>query len=1170
MRLTKIKLAGFKSFVDPTLFNLPSALVGVIGPNGCGKSNLIDAVRWVMGESSARNLRGESMADVIFNGSAARKPVGQATIELVFDNSDGRLGGPWSQYNEIAIKRLLTRDGQSSYFLNGTRCRRRDITDVFLGTGLGPRSYAIIEQGMISRIIEARPEELRVFFEEASGISKYKERRRETENRVAHTQENLNRLADVREELGRQLHTLQRQARAAEQFRAYQDEERRLKAELLSLRWRKLDAEVGKQRGTLREQENNLEAVLAEQRALEARLVAKREHQAELNTTVNQAQERYYELGTAISRLEQQLNYRRDLNQRQRAEIQQTEQTLQQLTTQIQQDEGQVVELARTLETAQPALEQQRTKLATLQDQRAETEIRMQQWQMEWEAFSRRASEPRQAAEVERTRIEHAERQLAQLERRGERLRLEQEELDESGLTAQVQALEEAAQAAEQDLLQEQTNLAEAEAGIIALRAAQQDLNQAIHGSQTLAQDHRGRLASLRTLQEAALGKQRGAVENWLARCDLADAPRLAERLQVEPGWETAAEALLGAHLEAVCVDDLEKTSKALSDFVEGQLNLFATDSPPHAESERALDSEVVGKFQAPGSLASLLAGIRLAADLDEALTRRVRLAPHESLITPDGIRVGRNWLQIKRGAADAASGVLERERELQGFTRALEQTEAILDQYAERLAQVQSELQDLEQRRGTLQQTVNQAHREQARGQAELRTLNARVTHIQNRKESIAEEYQELVEQIEQEQQILEESRLRMEEALQAMEQFEEERAALLVRRDNLQGALAQQRHQVQAEQQSLQEQAVAEESTRTTLASTRRAVERARIQQTQLEQRRTELSAEMVSEETPEERARLTGLLEERIGAEARLSAARKTFDEQENEARALEQARAGRERQLQELRQELEGLRLALSESTVRQQTLVDQLQELGMGLQEVLAQLPDQATESEWQELLDKMAKRIQRLGPINLAAIEEFAQLSERKKYLDAQHEDLVEALTTLQNAMQRIDRETRQRFRDTFERVNDEMQKLFPRLFGGGQAHLELDSEDLLDAGVLIMARPPGKRITHIHLLSGGEKALTAVALVFAIFQLNPAPFCMLDEVDALLDEANVGRFGDLVRELSERIQFIFITHNKATMEIAQHLLGVTMQEPGVSRLVAVDVEEAVRLAAVN
>jgi chromosome segregation protein len=1169
MRLTKIKLAGFKSFVDPTLFHLPSALVGIIGPNGCGKSNLIDAVRWVMGESSARNLRGESMADVIFNGSATRKPVGQATIELVFDNSDGRLGGPWAQYNEIAIKRLLTRDGQSSYFLNGTRCRRRDITDVFLGTGLGPRSYAIIEQGMISRIIEARPEELRVFFEEAAGISKYKERRRETETRIAHTQENLNRLNDLREELGRQLQTLQRQARAAEQFRTYQTEERRLKAELLSLRWRVLDGEVGKQQGALREQETRLEAVLAEQRALEARLVASRERQAELNAAVNQAQERYYALGTAISRLEQQLHHRRELNQRQRAEIQQTEQTLRQITAQIQQDEIQLQELAKALEATQPAMERHQSQAAALQSRLADTEILMQQWQMEWEAFSRRAGEPQRAAEVERTRIEHREQQLARLERRCERLRLEQEELDDQGLLEQLQALEQAVQAVEQELVEHQTALAEAEAGIVALRAAQRDLSQAVHTSQARVQAHRGRLASLKTLQEAALGKQPGMVEDWLSRRNLTKASRLAERLWVEPGWETAAEALFGTHLEAVCVADLEAPATGLEELAQGHLSLFATEALDDIHASAAVDAALSSKFQAPGSLISLLAGIRLAADLDEALARRTRLAPHESLVTPDGIRVGRNWLRIKRGT-DAESGVLARERDLQATASALLQEEAALEQYAGRLAQDQTDLQDLERRRGVLQEAVNRAHREQTRGHSDIQTLSTRLAHMQTRRETVTEEYQELAEQIEQEQQARQEARLRLEEALQAMEQFQEERAVLLLRRDTLQETLAHQRRQVQEAQRALQEQAVAEESLRTTQASTRQAVQRAKAQQQQLEQRRDQLAASLVSEETPAERAELAGLLDERVDAEACLGAARQTYEDQETQSRELEQARSHRERQLQELRQGLEGRRLAMSESKVRQQTLMDQLQELGMALPTVLAQLPDNATEAEWQELLDRMAKRIQRLGPINLAAIEEFAQLSERKHYLDAQNQDLTEALTTLQSAMQRIDRETRQRFRDTFERVNGELQTLFPRLFGGGQAHLELDAEDVLDAGVVIMARPPGKRITHIHLLSGGEKALTAVALVFAIFQLNPAPFCMLDEVDAPLDEANIGRFGELVRELSTRIQFIFITHNKATMEMAQHLLGVTMQEPGVSRLVAVDVEEAVRLAAVN
>jgi len=664
MRLTKVKLAGFKSFVDPTTFHLPSALVGIVGPNGCGKSNLIDAVRWVMGESSARNLRGESMADVIFNGSASRKPVGQATIELVFDNNEGRLGGPWANYNEIAIKRLVTRDGQSQYFLNGTRCRRRDITDIFLGTGLGPRSYAIIEQGMISRIIEARPEELRVFFEEAAGISKYKERRKETATRIAHTQENLNRLNDLRDELARQLNNLQRQARAAEQYKNHQTEERRLKGELLALRWRSLNQEVNERQRLLREQETQLEAVLAEQRNLEARLTASREQQVEFNTVFNQAQAHYYELGTEISRLEQQFTHQRELRQRQQAETEQVEQALTQVMQQTQQDEARLTELQQALNAAEPELAIAQAAAAEAQTQLHEAESALQEWQLQWDDFNRRANEPQRLAEVERTRIEHLERQLLNLERRGEKVRVEQESIAETDLAEELEVARQEQQGAETSLQIQQTALDQMDERIAELRDAQRQLGERLHANQARIQTHQGQLASLKTLQESALGDHQSVVQDWVNNQNLAQAPRLAECLEVEPGWEGIAETLLGDYLDAICVETLTPVANTLTQLEQGQLRLFATAANQYDNASPSETTSLLSKIQAPGALTDLLGGIQVATDLDEAIARHTTLGPGESLVTPDGIRVGRNWLQMKRGT-DAEAGVLAREREI-------------------------------------------------------------------------------------------------------------------------------------------------------------------------------------------------------------------------------------------------------------------------------------------------------------------------------------------------------------------------------------------------------------------------------------------------------------------------------------------------------------------------
>jgi len=1168
MRLTKIKLAGFKSFVDPTTFHLPSNLVCIVGPNGCGKSNVIDAVRWVMGESSARTLRGESMADVIFNGSANRKPVGQATIELVFDNSQGRLGGPWAQYNEISIKRQLNRDGQSQYFLNGTHCRRRDITDIFLGTGLGPRSYAIIEQGMISRLIEAKPEELRVFLEEAAGISKYKERRRETELRIQHTRENLDRLNDVREELAKQLQHLHKQAQAAGQYQKYKETERRLKAELLALRWRLLDADNSEQERTLRDQETALEAVVAEQRKREARLTAGREQQEALNETLNQAQGQYYEIGSTISRLEQYLEHQRELRQRQQQEHRQTGQTLAQVLDQMRLDQNRIVELEQNLAEVEPAVAAARAAETEAEARLAAAEAELHAWQQDWEQFSQTAGEAQRQAEVERTRIAQLERQLLQQERRLERLRLERETLLAAApVAAELEELQAAEQAMAEELAERQEILAAMDSRIATLRQEQRRLTAELHAARERLQAGRGRLASLEALQEAALGRRDGAVAAWLQARQLESAPRLAECLAVETGWEQAAETVLGEHLEAVCVPGLDILATALHELEQGNLILFDTGG---AEPSPPTVPALAGKVQAPWPLNSLLAGVKLAGDLAEALTRRGELADWESLVTPDGAWVGRDWLQFRRGA-DKNGGILGREREIQTLQAALRQDSQEVETMTAGLEQLQAELQALEREYAVLQQTINQDHREQSRLQAQRDALGARLEQARARRDAIREEQEELSYQLEQDQEEVQTARLHLEEALAAMAQSAAERQTRLAARDRLRGQVETCRAEAGAVRRDAQQQALTMAGLRTSLDSTRQALERLLSQQAQLQARQEQLTLDLSGADAPLETARadLEQRLEQRLTAERTLEEARRAVETQVAALRELETARAERERQAQAVRQTLETQRLALGEISVRRQTLVEQLQELGVTLATVLAALPPEADEAEWQAKLDRLAARTQRLGPINLAAIEEHAQIAERKQYLEAQNADLVEALTTLENAIRKIDQETRGRFKDTFERVNAGLQTLFPRLFGGGQAYLEMTGENLLDAGLTIMARPPGKRIGNIHLLSGGEKALTAVALVFAFFQLNPAPFCLLDEVDAPLDEANVGRFGDLVREMSGHVQFIFITHNKGTMEIARHLAGVTMQEPGVSRLVAVDVDEAVRLAAV-
>ena len=1169
MRLSTIKLAGFKSFVDPAVLHLPSNLIGIVGPNGCGKSNIIDAVRWVMGESSARSLRGETMSDVIFNGSASRKPVGQAAIELVFDNSQGRLGGLWASYGEIAIKRSVSRDGQSSYFLNGARCRRRDIADIFLGTGLGPRSYAIIEQGMISRVIESRPEDLRVFLEEAAGISKYKERRRETETRIRHTRENLDRLNDVREELGRQLQHLQRQARAAEQYRDWRAEERQLRAELLGLRWRNLQADVDNRDRELRQRETALEAIVAEQRRLEAELEAGRLRRADLNDAFNAAQGRYYQAGAEINRLEQLLRHQRELRQRREEDWSQVESALVQIEAQQAQDRVQAEEWAAALTAAEPVWAQALTVEADAAAALTAAENALREGQAVWEAFNRQQGDAQRQADVERTRIEHLDRQLLQGERRLERLQLEARQLADAELDHEIADLAVDEQTTAERLQRDQEALARIEAEQSAAGETQRQTRLAAQTLRERLQAGRGRLAALHTLQEVALGRGEGGLGDWLRDQGLAEAPRLAEWLEVDSGWEAAVETVLAGYLDAVCVPRLDGPAQAATALAQGHLTLFETASVSAADAP--VTTELADRLHAPWPLADLLLGVQTAGTVAEALARRSELRDGETVVTPQGVWCGRRWLRLAPGGGD--DGMLGREREIRQLEAALREDAATLEQQDAHLEAIRARLHDLEQQRRQTQQAVNQGHRDHAAAQGRWNAAQARREQARARHAALTAELAELTYQGEQDQEQVEQARSRLEEALLMLESLQAERAELSAVREQAQLNLRDCRIRADAARQERAQQAAALESLRVRVAATEQALARLHAQWQQLQARRERLAVERAADSeaalaTVENE--LTDGLEQRLTLEAELSMARQTLETQDAELKTGEQARSRCERQAETQRRDLEQQRLALGEARVRQQNLREQLSELACDPETVLPTLPTVAAESDWLARLEQVERRIQRLGAINLAAIEEFAQLSERKQYLDAQNADLLEALTTLENAIRKIDRETRARFRETFEQVNVGLQELFPRLFGGGQAHLELTGEDVLDAGVAIMAKPPGKRIGSISLMSGGEKALTAIALVFAIFQLNPAPFCLLDEVDAPLDEANVGRFGALVQDISARVQFIFITHNKSTMSIAQHLAGVTMQEPGVSRLVAVDVDEAVRLAMVS
>jgi chromosome segregation protein len=1165
MRLKSIKLAGFKSFVDPTTVNFPGNMCAVVGPNGCGKSNIIDAVRWVMGESSAKNLRGESMADVIFNGSVERQAVGRASIELMFDNSDGGVGGEYASYAEISIKRLVSREGQSEYFLNGTKCRRRDITDIFLGTGLGPRSYAIIEQGTISRLVESKPEELRIFIEEAAGISKYKERRRETESRMRRTKENLERLTDLRDELTRQLEHLKRQARAAEKYSEFKSQERELKAQLAALQWRELDAEIGNVTQTIGKLEVKLEAANAEHQQVDTALEQHRIDHADCTDAFNKIQGHYYAQGAEVARIEQTIKHQQERGRQLNDDLDQTRLSLADAQDLLSGDRQKLESWEEEIAALTPELEMSQKAEQASANSLTGAEEAWHSWQQQWDDFNQHAAEARQQAEVQQSRIAHLDQVLARIKVRVEQLQQEQQALAEGPADVEVEVLSD--QLAEAALGMEQCE-ARGDALVARLSSTREQsltLSAELDEKRSTTQQLRGRQASLEALQQAATNRSDKALGAWLEANELTHKPRLLDQMDVESDWQLAVETVLGDYLQAVCVENIGPLGYLLEGLEQGCVALLDATVADVQVSADLLSSKV----QSAGRANALLAGIYACSDLAEAMQRRSSLAPHESAITRDGIWLGPNWLRVAR-VSDEQGSIIARKQELDELVVQLDGSEQEVTRLNDALVQSQGMLKSLELERQDYQRELQAITREHAEHSAGMSAHLAKIEQVKARSDQVGAEIAESREQFRVEQQGLSEARQLLSAAIEQMDTDSQRREQLLSERDEARATLDTVRQKARHDKDGAHQIAMSHQSLQTQRDSMRQSIDRTSGQTEQLSERCDVLSKSIGENDSPvaTQKAELEKLLEQRLQAEGELSEARQRVSQVEHLLREAEQQRVGIEQRSGTVRSELEQVRLNSQRIQVQRETILSQLKESDHKVDDVLQSMPSGANEAEWQENLEQVAGRVARLGPINLAAIDEYDLQAERKNYLDAQNEDLETALGTLESAIRKIDKETRNRFQETFDKVNSGLQELFPRFFGGGHAYLEMTGDDLLDTGISIMARPPGKKNSTIHLLSGGEKALTAIALVFSIFHLNPAPFCMLDEVDAPLDDANVGRYARMVKEMSETLQFIYITHNKISMELADQLMGVTMQEPGVSRLVTVDVNEAAELAA--
>ena len=1164
MRLSKIKLAGFKSFVDPTNIEIPSNLVGVVGPNGCGKSNVIDAVRWVMGESSAKHLRGDSMADVIFNGSASRKPVGTASIELFFDNSDGSIGGQYASYSEVSIRRAVSRDGTSQYFLNNVRCRRKDITGIFLGTGLGPRSYAIIEQGMISRFVEAKPEELRTYLEEAAGISKYKSRRRETETRISHTRDNLDRLNDVREEVETQIKHLQKQARAAKRHEVLKNDKRRAEAELLAIKLKDIDWGLERERLSFEKRKTELESAIAAQRKVEADIEEAREAQNLASEGHNYTYGEQIKVQGEIARIEEAIQHQQLSREQQQANLQEARDDLAAIRSTINEDRIRMSSLDERLTQLNPDLDDARQTATISAASLEEVETALHQWQEAWQSFNSRLNEAQRSIAVGQARIEHLETQQRQLLRQRDTLEAECESISIDERKRELQNSEQLEISARKNMAALESHQQSLIDGIDALREKDRELSDRLEQFNSQLESCRASMMTMEALQKVALERDKESLKDWLERNNLASRPLLAQRLKVSPPWEKAVETVLGNFLQAIPVAEYATHMDQLPDssliLINDELDQTAPD-----RYGRSLLSQVE---RADGASA-LLAKVRLADSLQEALALRNQLGSDESVVTPEGVWLSRNWVQTSATGLDT-SGVITREQDIRDLQEQIKVHILEVEQATAARAVARDGIQQGEEQLVTAQGDCNRGRQKHAQTYADVTSLRQEVSQLQQRLASISDGSQGVHGQIDTVRAQVADTRAGLAQVKEKQAKLTEHEAALKAEQKDLLSKCEMAREDAENARQKLQDLAIDTESCRSSGKSAHITLERGIATEKQLIERIETLSAHVTAGDQPLAafKESLHAQLESKVAIDSELNDRRRILEQATDKLRLEETKRFERDRGVSEIREIVDSMRVQVRESEVRRETVAEQFSITDLSLEAVWQELPEDAEIPDWEEKLERLHRRIDRIGNVNLLAIEEFEEQSERKEYLDEQFEDITSALETLQKAIRRIDRETRTRFQETFDNVNSGMKRIFPRLFGGGHAYLSLDGDDVLNAGVSVMARPPGKRISHIQLLSGGEKALTALAMVFSIFELNPAPFCLLDEVDAPLDDSNVIRFCEIVREMSANVQFLFVTHNKITMELAGQLMGVTMHEPGVSRLVSVDIDEAVRLAA--
>ncbi len=1201
VRLSKLKLAGFKTFVDPTTVLTPGNLVGVVGPNGCGKSNIIDAVRWVLGETRASALRGESMHDVIFSGSTTRKPVSRASVELVFDNSEGKAAGQWSRYAEISVKRVLDRAGESTYYINNVHVRRKDVIDLFLGTGLGPRAYAIIEQGMISRIIEARPEDIRGFLEEAAGVTKYRERRKETEGRLRDARDNLARLDDIRMELGERIVHLEAQAEIAVRYQQLNAAHVQKQQLLWLVKRNEARAEQARVAAELNEATRRIEADSARLQELEATVEARREAHFEAAEAVHAAQSALFAVSAEVTRLETALQHLGEARRRLEARLAQLELDHEHWLARRETLAGEHERWQALAENASLRAGQAEARHGEISERLPDLEAARQASDTTVASARRELTQTEQQLRVEEANCVSATRALDALQQRRSRLETEQGAIvgpDECELAeheARLEAVQDALDALQHELAARQTRLPDAQAALKSAleqeRAAQRRLTEL-----------RARREALRQLQ--ARVQSQGKLGDWLKRHGLDQLPPLWQLLQVDPGWDEAVQAVLRERLSALTLADAEQAGAAARTLLQdpppeslaigfptkdraGARAAAATAAVVAAEGEAAALSGLAGIFTAlavqhgaqPLVSRVRVRDVRLRGLVDDFLAHAWGVAAVEAWLPlraelPPGVCVvGSRGQVLSREALThhapdvRTHGVIERQREID----ALADEQQVLEDEVQRahvaLGAAEEAVSALQEDINILRRDAQSAQAQLHAEQVELLKLAQARSRADERRSQIGRDLDDLVRLEAVERDHLARAELEQARALELAERQREHLDAAMAVLGEREHALREARALEQTAARELQEARFSERECAGKLEDIARNQQLAAEQLERIGAETDTRRAELDASDDAGSHAALQEALALRSRRELALAARRDAMEVATAALKQTEELRLSTEHEAAPVRARVAELRLAVQAAELATEQFEVRLQEAQADEGALAPLLASDPKESTLQREVARLAREIAELGAVNLAALEELERAKTRKGYLDAQTEDLVQAIDTLEDAIRRIDRDTRAQLQETYNTVNRQFGALFPQLFGGGRAELVLTGEEILDAGIQIVAQPPGKKNASIHLLSGGEKALTAIALVFSMFQLNPAPFCMLDEVDAPLDDSNTERYASMVKRMASQTQFIFISHSKITMEYAQQLIGVTMQEQGVSRVVEVDIEEALRLA---